>query len=68
MLERMKCNAKRENRTLNNYLESILLEIFYHEPNDVTKAAIEEAMNRKHYPEEELYSSAEELFKALDAE
>jgi hypothetical protein len=34
----------------------------------VTRAAIEEAMNRKDYPENEVYSSVEELFKALDAE
>lgn len=35
---------------------------------EVTKAAIEEAMSRKEYPEGELYSSAAELFKALDVE
>ena len=68
VLERLKINAARENRTLNNYVESVLMDIVYHEPNEVTKAAIKEAMNRKDYPEEELYSSAEELFKALDAE
>lgn len=68
LLEGLKRNAARENRTLNNYVESLLLDIFYHEPNDVTKAAIEEAMNRTHYPEGEVYSSAEELLNALDAE
>lgn len=68
MLEGLKRNAARENRTLNNYVESLLLDIFYHEPNDVTRAAIEEARNRIHYPEGEVYNSAEELFNALDAE
>ncbi len=68
LLEGLKRNAKRENRTLNNYVESVLLDVVYDEPNEVTKAAIEEAMNRKEYPENELYSSAEELFKALNAE
>lgn len=68
LLERMKQNAVRENRTLNNYVECVLLDAVYDEPNEVTKAAIEEAMNRRRYPEGELYSSAAELFKALDAE
>lgn len=68
LLEGLKRNAARENRTLNNYVESILLDIVYHEPNETTKAAIKEAMNRKEYPADEVYDSVEELFKALDAE
>ena len=68
LLEFMKQDAERTNRTLNNFLESLLLDYYYNEPNEVTKAAIEEAMNRKDYPEGEVYDSVEELFKALDAE
>ena len=68
MLDFMKEDAARTNRTLNNFLESLLLDYYYNEPNEVTKAAIEEAMNRKDYPEGEVYDSVEELFKALDAE
>ena len=68
LLESLRRNAMRQNRTLNNYVESLLLDIVYHEPNDVTKAAIEEAMHRTEYPEGEVYSSVEELMKALDAE
>jgi predicted DNA-binding protein len=68
LLERLKRSAERENRTLNNYVENVLLDIEYHEPNDVTKAAIEEATSRTSYPADELYSNAEELFKALDSE
>ena len=68
LLEEMKNAAKKENRTLNNYLESLLLNYFYNEPNEVTKAAIEEAMSRKEYPEGEVYNSVDELFKALDTE
>lgn len=68
LLEGLKRNAALANRTLNNYVESVLLDIVYHEPNEVTKAAIEEAMNRKSYPENEVYNSVDELFKALDAE
>ena len=68
LLEEMKSAAERENRTLNNYLESLLLNYFYSEPNEVTKAAIEEAMSRKEYPKGEVYNSVDELFKALDTE
>lgn len=68
LLERLRHNAAIANRTLNNYVESVLLDVVYHEPNEETKAAIEEARNRKSYPENELYSSVDELFKALDAE
>ena len=68
LLEKLKRNAARENRTLNNYVESVLLDVVYHEPNAVTKAAIEEAMTRKDYPSDEVYDNVEELFKALDNE
>ena len=43
LLESLKKNAARENRTLNNYVESVLLDIVYHSPNDETIAAIKEA-------------------------
>ena len=43
LIERLQKNAKKENRTLNNYVESVLLDLVYREPNEVTKAAIEEA-------------------------
>lgn len=68
LLDDMKIAAQKQNRTLNNFLESLLLDYFYAEPNEVTKAAIEEAMNRKDYPEGEVYDDVDELFKALDAE
>lgn len=65
LLEGLKRKAARENRTLNNYVESVLLDVVYDEPNEVTKAAIEEAMSRKYYPEDELYSSADEMFNDI---
>ena len=43
LLERLRSNAVRENRTLNNYVESVLLEYIFNEPNETTKAAIKEA-------------------------
>lgn len=68
LLDEMKIAAQRENRTLNNFVENLLLNYIYNEPNEVTKAAIEEAMSRTDYPEGELYDNVEDLFKALDAE
>jgi hypothetical protein len=47
LIEGLRRKAKKENRTLNNYVESVLLDIVYNEPNEVTKEAIEEAVNRK---------------------
>ena len=66
LLDGLRRNAKRENRTLNNYVESILLDIVYREPNDVTKAAMEEAMSGKN--KNKVYDSVEELFNDLDTE
>ena len=68
LLEGLKRNAARENRTLNNYVESVLLDIVYHEPNRQTKMGIKEAMSRKNYPAENLYTDVDEMIKALDAE
>lgn len=68
LLEGLKRKAAQEHCTLNSYVENVLLDIVYDEPNETTKAAIMEAMNRTDYPKGELYSSAEELFKALNDE
>ena len=65
LMARLRQNAARENRTLNNYVESVLLDVVYNEPNEETKAAIEEAMNRKEYPAEDVYDNVDEMFKAL---
>lgn len=66
LLEGLKRNAARENRTLNNYVESVLLSIVFDEPNDLTKAAIREAKSGKN--QNKVYDSVEELFNDLDAE
>ena len=66
LLDRLKRNAEQENRTLNNYVESVLLDIAYHEPNAVTKAAIKEAKSGKNG--NKVYSSVDELVNDLDAE
>lgn len=47
LLERLKLDAKRQNRSLNNYVESLLMEATYRKPNTETMAAIEEARSGK---------------------
>ena len=43
LIERLKQLAKRQNRSLNNYVETLLLDAAYHEPNATTLAAMKEA-------------------------
>ena len=45
LVARLKELAKREHRSLNNFVECLLLDIAYNEPNDITKAAMEEAQS-----------------------
>lgn len=47
LLERLIFLARRQNRSLNNYVESVLMEAVYREPNQATKSAIAEARNPK---------------------
>ncbi|MDE6336061.1 MAG: toxin-antitoxin system protein [Muribaculaceae bacterium] len=43
LINRLKQLAKRQNRSLNNYVETLLFDAAYHEPNSVTLAAMKEA-------------------------
>lgn len=43
LLDRLKVAAKKENRSLNNYVESVLLDAVYREPNEQTLAAMKDA-------------------------
>lgn len=63
LLERLRRNAVRQNRTLNNYVESLLLDIVYNEPNDTTRNAIEEAMSGRN--RNKVYASAEEMMNDI---
>ncbi len=47
LIERLKEMAKKEHRSLNNFVECILVDVAYNEPNDITKAAIDEARSGK---------------------
>ena len=55
LLERLKQNAAKVNRTLN----SVLLDVVYDEPNNITKAAIAEAMSGRN--QNKVYDHADDL-------
>lgn len=66
LLEGLKRNAARENRTLNNYVESVLLDIVYHKPNNVTKAAMKEAVSGQNH--NKVYTNVDEMFNDILSE
>ncbi|MCI9172412.1 toxin-antitoxin system protein [uncultured Duncaniella sp.] len=45
LIDRLKLMAKRQNRSLNNFVETLLLDAAYNEPNAETVAAIKEAQS-----------------------
>ena len=59
----MKQDAERTNRTLNNFLESLLLDYYYNEPNEVTKSAIEEAMSGRN--RNKVYTDVDEMLNDI---
>ncbi len=63
VLDKLKQNAARSNRTLNNYVESALLDIVYREPNAEARAAIKEAKSG-HNPNK-LYHDVDEMFNDI---
>lgn len=63
LIEELKIKAARANRSLNNYVESVLLDDVYDEPNEVTKAAIEEVMSGKNPSKE--YTNIDEMFNEI---
>ena len=42
LLDRLKVAAKKENRSLNNFVESVLLDAVYREPNEETLTAMKD--------------------------
>ena len=63
LLERLRNNAVKENRTLNNYVESVLLDYILNEPDETTKAAIREAMSG-HNPNK-AYDNVDDMFNDI---
>ena len=47
LVERLRSMARRNNRSLNNFVETILFDVAYNEPNDETIEAINEARSGK---------------------
>lgn len=47
LLRRLKIEARKQNRSLNNYVESVLMDAVYRVPNRETLAAMEEARDEK---------------------
>ncbi len=48
LLKRLQIAARKENRSLNNYVESTLMAVVYGMPNEETQAAISEARAGKY--------------------
>ena len=66
LIERLKEMARREHRSLNNFVECILLDVAYNEPNQLTKDAIEEARSGKLRDASPIdTSSVEAMFKSM---
>ena len=64
LIEKLKKMAKRENRSLNNFVECILLDVAYKEPNEETIAAIREAKEGKLEGPLDV-SSVEDMYKSM---
>lgn len=65
LVDRLKEMARHEHRSLNNFVECILLNVAFPEPNDTTKAAIDEARSGKlHGTTPVDTSSVEAMFKS----
>lgn len=45
LIDRLRQLAKLQNRSLNNYVETLLLDAAYSEPNEITLAAMKEAQS-----------------------
>lgn len=66
LVERLKELARKEHRSLNNFVECVLLDVAYNEPNEITKEAIEEARSGKLRDVEPVdTNSVEAMFKSM---
>ena len=66
LMERLRIEAKRENRSLNNLVEVLLTESLDRRPNPDTVAAIEEARSGKYAGELDV-SSFDAFMKSVNA-
>lgn len=63
LLEGLKRKAAQEHCTLNSYVENVLLDIVYDEPNETTKAAIMEAMSGRN--PNKVYTDVDAMFNDI---
>ena len=64
LIERLKKMAKKENRSLNNFVECVLLDVAYREPNEETLDAINNAREGKYEGTLDV-SSVEAMYKSM---
>lgn len=64
LIEKLKRMAKRENRSLNNFVECALLDLAYNEPNEETLASIREAKEGKLEGQLDV-SNVEAMYKSM---
>lgn len=65
LIDKLKQFAARDNRSLNNYVETILMDVVYNTPNATTRAAMAEAQNDENLTDVDM-SSYESFLKSLD--
>lgn len=64
LIERLKSMARKQNRSLNNFVECALIDLAYSEPNEETKAAIADAKRGKYEGTLDV-SSVEAMYKSM---
>lgn len=65
LLERLKQLAARDNRSLNNYVETILMDVVYNTPNATTLAAMKAAESEEDLTSVDM-SNYESFLKSLE--
>lgn len=65
LLERLKQLAAKDNRSLNNYVETILMDVAFNTPNEATIAAMKEAQNEDNLSTVDM-NNYESFLKSLD--
>ena len=65
LLDRLKELAAKDRRSLNNYVEGLLLDAVYHEPNEVTLQSMKDAKEGKTEGPIDT-SSVEAMLKSMD--
>lgn len=65
LLDRLKILAARDNRSLNNYVETILMDVAFNTPNSATIAAMEEAKDDASLTSVDM-TNYESFLKSLD--